>query len=142
MLATDINHVLAQDIKSSTILVAGDFNSDVNKPAEYPDTRASPEKITNCTFIDLWPMFGDGSSGATESTSRNLFRAALKPDQRKEVRFDRVLVGQKAPKTLKFCDAKITLLGDAQVGTARSQDGITSIPLFPSDHFGLSVFLS
>lgn len=100
-------------------IVMGDFNSDPDKLGEYPEASQALElAFTNMTtaggdkeahnspyyytFTDVWKAFqctkggkeSDATNeGATESTSRNKFRAFLKPRQQREVRFDRIIVG-------------------------------------------------
>lgn len=146
-LRKDITRLLAST-KATTnysVLIAGDFNSDVDRREEFPEVAQSPElvfnfKRNNVNFVDLWQSFGGNQFGCTESTSKNKFRAYLKPKQQKEVRFDRMILGQ--PIEQHVVQAEIRLIGDVQVDSVRSKTKRKeSVPLFPSDHFGLAVKL-
>ena len=139
---------LLENLKASSnysVMIAGDFNSDVDRREEFPEVESSPELVFNfennqASFVDLWQRFGGDKFGYTESTSKNRFRAYLKPKQQKEVRFDRIILGQPIEK--QTIEAKIKLIGDAQVDDVKSKTKRKErVPLFPSDHFGIAVEL-
>lgn len=146
-LSRDLTRLLAS-VKGNTnysVIVAGDFNSDVDRLEEFPEVVKSPElvfdfKRNKVSFVDLWQCVGGQQFGCTESTSKNKFRAYLKPKQQREVRFDRILLGQ--PIAQQEVQAKIRLLGDVQVDSVKSKTKRRErVPLFPSDHFGIAVEL-
>ena len=98
--------------------------------ALLPD-RALPE-----VFSDAWEEFqrekqggAEPCTGCTESQS-NLMRAALKPGQGRDARFDKVVIMHKCGPV-----RSVELVGTEQCGEAN--DGSEIVPVYPSDHFGV-----
>ena len=91
-------------------------------------------------FADAWEehqqqckLQGDDTSpGCTESPS-NLMRAALKPGQGRDARFDKVVVMRERVQV-----QSAELVGVEQCEEVEKDDG-KMLPLFPSDHFGVLV---
>eukprot|EP00933_Yihiella_yeosuensis_P052828 TRINITY_DN50951_c0_g1_i1.p1 TRINITY_DN50951_c0_g1~~TRINITY_DN50951_c0_g1_i1.p1 ORF type:complete len:388 (+),score=29.25 TRINITY_DN50951_c0_g1_i1:77-1240(+) len=120
------------------ILVCGDFNCCPDECNRYmfPEICQSPEFIDSA-FEDVGRHLGP-----TESSSKNLFRAFLKPGQDREARFDRILAKARhngdmneSSKLLMRCK-HVELVGTEQVGCSKSMEG-DDVPLFCSDHFGV-----
>ena len=78
--------------------------------------------------------------GATESASKNLFRKWLKPNQNREVRFDKILVTSGISMDYSVEVIERSLVGDTQITTTGLDCKLP--PLFPSDHFGCYVKFS
>ena len=132
-----LNEALVTSSRSvAAVLVCGDFNCDPDpKHRElFPEASMSPE-FANSANEDGPPFIDVGVSlGATESDSRNGFRAWLKPGQGREVRFDRILLRG-------GCVVEAELVGGEQVGEVGATNTTGGrgdrVPLFCSDHFGV-----
>eukprot|EP00929_Paragymnodinium_shiwhaense_P015364 TRINITY_DN123443_c0_g1_i1.p1 TRINITY_DN123443_c0_g1~~TRINITY_DN123443_c0_g1_i1.p1 ORF type:complete len:475 (-),score=65.52 TRINITY_DN123443_c0_g1_i1:307-1731(-) len=122
----------------SSVLVMGDFNCDANDAKEFPEVKYLPDRHPEVCehFLDCWQELRS-EDGATESKSKNGMRAALKPKQDREARFDRIFL-LRANDVLKC--ASVELFAAEEVGTVPYGD--STIPLFPSDHFGVRAVLS
>lgn len=155
---------------SPTTIIAGDFNSDCNDPEMFPDTSGYPEKVLDKSTLsieaaskfaevccyDVWMAVHKSPIGSqTESHKYNTFRAWLKPSQKREATFDKVVIayshgcngdyiavdpisidviGNRKCNTL-VVDSHRNVVTDGNVSDDR-------VDLFPSDHFGLKVCLS
>eukprot|EP00122_Pirum_gemmata_P008983 Pgem_evm1s8300 len=101
--------------KLNFFVVCGDFNCDVDADHRnmFPETSLSPEFLDSA-IVDAGKLF---NLGATESTSKNLFRAWLKPGQQREARFDRILFRnyQNTTYLSDFMISHAELIGDKQV---------------------------
>ena len=150
-----------KDSKSQLIIVAGDSNCDTDQPELSPESRQSLEfqqlalpspaisdanSVTNkndrlqqqsvgAKFIDATKGLG-----ATESASKNLFRKWLKPNQNREVRFDKILVTRGSSMDYSVEVIEGSLVGDTLITMAGLDCKLP--PLFPSDHFGCDVKFS
>eukprot|EP01051_Picozoa_sp_SAG22_P009322 SAG22_NODE_769_length_7337_cov_15.897624_6_plen_325_part_00 len=124
----------------------------------WPEVELLPERAMPEVFADAWeehhqvqqqPPLQEGgasadaaatrSGGCTESRS-NLMRAALKPGQGREARFDKVVIMRDRVRL-----RSVELVGTEQCGEAVAaphnggDGGGQTVPLFPSDHFGVLV---
>lgn len=132
------------------LLVCGDFNCDSNFVLGaqgsgcgelWPEVELLPDRARPAVFADAWEEYqrqckqqagaasADANSGCTESQS-NLMRAALKPGQGREARFDKVVVVRGRMRV-----RSVELVGTEQCGEVN--DGGKVMPLSPSDHFGV-----
>ena len=106
----------------------------------WPEVELLPERALPGVFADAWEEHqeqcklqgDDTSSGCTESPS-NLMRAALKPGQGRDARFDKVVVMRERVRV-----QSAELVGAEQCAEVEKDDG-EMLPLFPSDHFGVLV---
>lgn len=169
---TDLTYNGVQDRPPSIVIVAGDFNSDCNDPQMFPDTVGYPEKVLEGKTVtggtssdnpkirsyDVWMETHKSSEGSqTESHKHNTFRAWLKPSQKREATFDKIVVAHCTNDDSRLVciePLSIELIGNHKVATIAvdkngnvasaedADDSKESVDLFPSDHFGLIARLS
>lgn len=129
------------------LFVCGDFNCDSNFVLSesssageelWPEVALLPDRALPEVFSDAWEEFqrqrekqggAEPCTGCTESQS-NLMRAALKPGQGRDARFDKVVIMHKCGPV-----RSVELVGTEQCGEAN--DGSEIVPVYPSDHFGV-----
>lgn len=148
-------------------IITGDFNSDCNDPEMFPESAGFPNKALdgktlhcessmnkakNC-FYDVWKKIDTSYEGSqTESHKHNAFPAWLKPSQKREATFDRIVVAQCVNDDSKYVQVgpiSIELIGNRKIGAVvadknrdvvsgdNGADGKETVELFSSDHFGL-----
>lgn len=153
MLLDDVKSVTKKEKRVSFVLT-GDFNSDADKLDQFPEASNALELVlppgndaVPYGFVDLWNALSkeqdsdNDAARATESTSRNKFRAYLKPNQTREVRYDRILLGLPSDRSFPS-KGSIQLVGDKRIDIEVLDKEGNNVPVFPSDHFGVSATLS
>lgn len=160
------------DGASPMVVIAGDFNSDCNDPEAFPESAGFPEKVLDGKTLsvgqgcksaakircyDVWMSVRKSPVGSqTESHKYNSFRAWLKPMQKREATFDRVVVAycraRNNEESMAVDPVSIDLIGNSKIETlALDKNGnvvdeeaasVNNVDVFPSDHFGLVSRLS
>jgi len=129
----DLKASLSQDNQA---IVAGDFNFDSDQANNCPEKALLPVNcFNNCQ--DLWLSLKKSETGYTESTSQNPLRRYLKPNQKREARFDKIMILNS--NQIKAED--IRRMG-TDPGNQATVDSENTFCLMASDHFGLSATLS
>eukprot|EP00010_Vexillifera_abyssalis_P007395 CAMPEP_0201548934 /NCGR_PEP_ID=MMETSP0173_2-20130828/5434_1 /ASSEMBLY_ACC=CAM_ASM_000268 /TAXON_ID=218659 /ORGANISM="Vexillifera sp., Strain DIVA3 564/2" /LENGTH=467 /DNA_ID=CAMNT_0047958455 /DNA_START=235 /DNA_END=1638 /DNA_ORIENTATION=- len=111
-------------------IVMGDFNfdSDRNFYEDVVPLENDEMKKVLSNYIDCWPTVHPNTPGKTRDTKKNKMIADHSPEN---FRLDRVMF--KSPSSSSLKPQSMQILGDESFESSL----LTSLPIYPSDHFGL-----